>query len=321
MFFRLCYVALFVCLMAAPSKSWTEPQAATPKPQLHRLEVALKYLPKAQRKPIPFELVKGALIFESKVNGQKVLALLDNGAATTIIDKQFASDHKIVTGPVVAPLVTSTGTLERRIAMNLSIELPNQVTLTAPASVADLRFVAMGIGRPIAMVLGREYFANMVFAILPSRGTFEVGPTGSLIIPATIPFATIDDDNARIEVDVAGRKLKLLVDLGANEQIVLSATAWTRLGLDKAPQSKGWSAHADGKVYEVVNAQVPRATFGPFARENVRVSRRTAIAHGVDGYVGLGFLANFNFAIDVKQRKLWMLGPVKRTLAPGETAR
>lgn len=310
-------LALF--MLGSVSPSVAQAPAAAIGPRLHSFNIIFKFPPKAERKPIPFELLKGVLVFRAKINGQPVWAVLDNGADMSSIDRQFAVDQKIAVGPIVSPFKTASGTVERRIALNVPFELPGQFSTAAPFSVVDLRFMAIGIGRPISLVVGREYFANFLFAILTGRRTFEIGPGGRVRFPASVPLAAIEDDRARVQVDINGTKLSLLVDLGATGQLLVGPAAWTRLGLEKAPHTSGWSSNLNGKLFEVLTTTVPRATFGPFAQDNVRITRQPKVLHDADGYIGLGFLSNFNFAIDVKGRKLWMLGVKKAAPATSPT--
>lgn len=313
-------VTLAMLASAPPGSAQAPAPAAPPKPQRHTFNVQFKIPPKIERKPLRFELVNGRILFRAKINGELVWATLDNAADMSLIDRQFATDHQIAVGPVVSPIITSSGSLERRVASSVPIELPGQASLTGPFSVIDLRFVSMAAGRPVSLVIGREYFSNLTFIISPTGNSIAVGPSGGLKVPPNISFAPIEDDRARVQVDVDGHKLSLLIDLGANGQLLLNPATWTRLGLDKAPQKQGWSADATGKFVDAATATVHRVTIGPFVKDDVVAQRRPTMLHRADGYVGLGFLANFNFAIDVKGRKLWMLAPVKKAASAAPTA-
>ena len=319
-FKKLFIAAGSLCLLALPSQATAQMQVARAKPQRDSYSITFKFDKKVDRTPVSFELIHNVLVFRADLNGEPVWAILDNAMDSSLIDRKFASDHKIMIGAPLSPLVTPTGSVERRRADDVRVKISGQVEFTAPFSVVDLEFLKLATGRPIAMVLGKEYFANLVFVILPSKKTFEVAPSGSMRLPPAIPFAALEDARPTLEIDVDGRKLKVLVDLGANSQLILNPEAWKGLKLDKAPQTRSWAANLNGKRSLALSAKVPSVTAGPFLMENVAASLQPAFP-GVDGVLGLGFLSNFNFAIDVKARKLWMLGPVKKAMPPVAPAR
>lgn len=318
MFIDIRRVALLICLLTSSPQAPGKSQSVSSQSQ-NSYKVIFKFPPKTQRKPVPFELVNGVFVFRANLSGEDVWAILDNAAGTSVIDDKFAADHNISVGAPVSPMNTSQGTIARRIALAVPFELPGQVSFTAPFSVADLKFLRAATGRPISLIIGKEYFANFAVVILPSKKTFEVGQSGSLILPSNVPFAVLEDDLPHVEVGVGDQKLKLLVDIGVNSEIVVNRETWNNLRLHKAPQTLSRSFDVSGKGFDVVHAKIGRVAIGPFVKNNADIAMHPKLLPGVDGYIGLGFLANFNFAIDVKARKLWMLAPVKKAAAASAT--
>ena len=118
---------------------------------------------------------------------------------------------------------------------DVAVVVPGQFAATVPLSAVDLGFPSKADGRPIALVLGREYFANLVFLIQARSRTFQVGPSGSLRLPVGTPFVSLANGRPQVEADVGGEKLMLTDDLGYNRELALGPAAWSKLKLGQAP--------------------------------------------------------------------------------------
>ena len=106
---------------------------------------------------------------------------------------------------------------------------------------------------------------------------------------------------------MGGKALNLMIDLGYNGDIALTPQAWDALSLNKRPATFGKGANLNGSVYDVKFVKLPSVGIGPMTVNNVSASLRPLRAEDGDGILGLGVLRRFDFALDVKARKLWLI--------------
>jgi hypothetical protein len=308
-------IVLLLSLLVVQGPAAAQSASSTPAP--NRVHAQLRFAPKGQRFPVPFEMIRNLAVFQAKLNGKDVWAVLDNRASTSLIDLGFAQDQRLPLGPVISPLKTPTGTLERRLVSNVKLQIPGQFELTAPLLPAtDLSFVKKLLGRPIALVIGQEYFSKLAFLIRPSRGSFQVGPSGTVKVPPTAAVIPLTSDRPHVDVRIGDKVLNLTIDLGFDDAIGLTPEAWARLGLEKLPASFTKGANAQGDVYDVKIVTLPAVTIGPVTAANVRAGVRPTSAADGDGLLGMGLLRRFDFALDVKARKLWLIDPKAKQAAP-----
>lgn len=300
---------LFLIASALCSAPCRGSQTQTPISLAGSYQIQVHFTPKEFRKPVPFELVKGHLLFKARVQGQGIWAMLDNGTKGTLIDADFAQSAGLKVGPVIGQIETATGTLERRRIATAEIEIPGQFQATTPLSAADLSFVSKVIGRPVSMIVGKEFFDNLLFVIRPSNGTFETAPSGGLNAPPNTPQLDLKNDPAQVEIAIGGKPALVTVDLGDDDVLGLSNAAWNRLGLNHRPGIEGATAGAEGHVAATRDITVDQLAIGPVTAHNVTVSMRPIDPIDGDGTIGIGFFSLFDFAIDTKARKIWLISP------------
>lgn len=262
------------------------------------------------RRPVPYEMNNGVLLFKAQINGQDVWAMLDNRSDDSLIDAAFARAHGVTLGPPIGPLRTPSGTLERRRAEAVQMTIPGQASFSAPLSAVDLSFASKLAGKPISLVLGREYFESLGFLIDPRSKELQFGPSGSLTVPPTIPYVELLDDRPQVAIMVNGHPAVVTVDLGYNGFVALNDGAWARLGLDIAPSIDAKSANFDGRMRDVRSTKVKELSLGPVTLHDVDVRLDRSLPEDRDGLIGLGFLSKFIFAIDEKRRRIWFVSGV-----------
>jgi hypothetical protein len=146
----------------------------------------------------------------------------------------------------------------------------------------------------------------------PHARHLEFAPSGTLDLPADTPHLVLQDDRPRVEVTIAGRPAVLTVDLGFNGDIALSERAWTTLGLNALPAAVGRAANANGRIFAMSSAVVGEVTLGSTPVRDVKVTLQPVFPDDGDGFIGLGLLSRFTFALDVPARRLWLIAPEAR---------
>lgn len=259
------------------------------------------------RKPVIIESSKELIVFQALVNNQSVWAILDNRMSDSLISAEFAQRNKLRIGPVVSPLRTPTGSLERRRAYDISLNIPGQFNTISPFSVVDLDYLSKVIGIKVDLVLGESYFQNLAFFINRDRRTIETGPSGTMRLPSSATTINLVNLRPQVRVSIAGHEVLLTVDLGYNGSLALSDKAWSLLGLDNVQYSTGRSANLQGDEGTVRHVVLSRVKTGDLNLYNVDATRQPVLQEDGDGLLGLGFFKRNPFAIDLKQQKIWVL--------------
>lgn len=298
-----------VLLISSPQTVSAGAQPAAPMQSPGEVvQFKINLVPNADRRPVAFEIINNVPVFRAKIGGNPVWAVLDNGMGISLIDVNFARSHGLAIGRLVSPLTTATGSVQRWRLDGVSVEIPGQMSMTSAFSAVDLSFVERAVGRPVSLVIGKEYFDNLAVLVRSSDQTLQFGPSGSLRASPKTPLIELRN-GSQVQVDVGGRPLLLSIDLGSNNQIVLSESAWSSLGVESAPTTNGKAANLQGEVFGAKQSTLPHVRLGSVVASDVRVSIEPVLAHDADGLLGFGFLDHLDFALDSKAGKLWLIPP------------
>jgi predicted aspartyl protease len=271
----------------------------------------------AKRKPAPFELARDHILFEVQVEGRTVWAMLDNGAGRTVIDAGFAKSVGLKASAPVGQARTVTGALDSSLVSDVHIVIPGQVGIEATLGAIDLSFSSKMMGRPISLVVGKEVFQNLAVAVLSSRKTLEFWPSTADNLPPQVPRLKLspsagpiilDNDTPQIRGAIGGKPVVLAVDLGDPNMIAVSKAAWHRLGLDNSATIIGESAATDGRPIRTKTTMVSAVRIGWANGSNAAVTLLPVLPEHGDGRLGIGFFRHYDFAIDLRARRIWLLG-------------
>lgn len=307
---------LAVAALAAPSQATAQAQPSDPATINIQAQF---YLGTEDRKPTTFELFHRLILFKAQIQGREVWALLDNGFDRTVIDTGFASSQGLNVTPTGGQLRSATGSLEGSIVSEATILVPGQVSLRGSFHAADLSIMSRTLGRSISLVLGKELFQDMAVVIKPSDGIFEFWPSAALSLPPEAPRLhlpkdavelVLNNDVPHLDLMIAGKPAVITVDLGSNDAIALSEGAWAKLGLNNFATTEGQSMGAEGRPVTTRTTLVPDISIGPIQSFGVPVTAKPVLPGMGDGLLGMGYLSQFNFVIDTKARRLWLLSPV-----------
>jgi predicted aspartyl protease len=308
---RLVLVAALACSSASPASAQSQPASS------HiQFNTAFEFDP-AKRKPVPFELQHNIVLFKAQVEGREVWAVLDNGADRTVIDSSFANASGLHVGPPVDRMRLVTGAVAQsgRVA-NVHIIMAGQGTIAATLASADLSSLSKVMGRPIALILGKEVLQSFALVVLPSKKTFEFWPSSTLALPPEAPHLVIptnaapiilDNGIPQVRVSLGGKPALLSVDLGNSDTISLGQSAWRRLGLDRFATIPRTVAGGDGRPVPARTTIVGTLTVGLVTGYNASVTDGPDGLNSDDGRLGMGFFAHYDFAIDVPARRIWLL--------------
>ena len=178
---------------------------------------------------VPFELFRGnRIVVPATLNGHSSELILDTGASATTVDKAYARSIGLPPGQKVEA-TGAGGVVEAEIVPNVTLEVGGMRFENMTVAVMDLQPIARGVGRPVDVVLGREFFNSAVVSIdwagkrlrVSSHEAFKPASGASEIALAKKgPFNTIP-------VAIAGGEpIQALLDLGNGGALSLPRTYW-----------------------------------------------------------------------------------------------
>jgi hypothetical protein len=179
--------------------------------------------------PVSFELFRGnRIVVPVTINGHQTQAILDTGASMTTIDRTYARSIGLPEGFKIKAKGAG-GDVEAELVTGLTLDVGALRIDKGNVGVMDLATVARGIGRPINVVLGRDFFNSAVISIDWARKQLVVRSHESFRPDAAAramqltkhgPFNTIS-------VSIAGAPaVEALFDLGNGSPLVMPITYW-----------------------------------------------------------------------------------------------
>lgn len=287
---------------------------------------------------LPFEYVNGNRIFvRARINGRPVLAMLDSGASSTVLDRRFASSLGLsqkgdLTGQGAG------GSTQYGLVKGLSVQLGDLGWHGGDAVAIDLSAVEKQVGHPLPIVLGGELFRNTVVEIDFKRRRIAFHDP-SLYRPAPDAHAaplTPAGENQAISMLVEGRPAKLLFDLGNAGTIDLFPRFWEQPGfIGNRGTSTTFAGGVGGmsvqKLAMLRTITLGGATFRVIpSRLEDRESSQDARSGDLDGNIGMGVLSRFHLIVDFPHHRVLFAPPVDvdtpfrvnhagLTLQPGST--
>ncbi|MFL6758511.1 aspartyl protease family protein [Sphingomonas sp.] len=163
-----------------------------------------------------------------RLNGHETQAMLDTGASLTTIDRAYARSIGLPEGFKIQAKGAG-GDVDAELVSGLTLDIGALRIDKASVGVMDLATVARGIGRPINVVLGRDFFNSAVISIDWARKQLVVRPHESFQpdAAATAMQLTKRGPFNTISVSIAGAPpVEALFDLGNGSPLVMPITYW-----------------------------------------------------------------------------------------------
>lgn len=288
------------------SPGWPSVQT---KPVTQKLSIDIRIPPAAEVKPGPIEIVKGYVLFRARLSGRDALIMLDNRAVPSIVDTGFAQRNGLRVEALEGTIRTVHGIVPKRLARNITLSVPGVIDVqTGGMAAVDLDPISRAVGRKIDGMFGGELLAQLALVVRSSQGTFQLARSGAVNLPPMVPRVPLLDGRPKVALKVGEETVTVTLDLGDNGMLALTPEAWKRVAGDGAKLSTAGSLGADGQPYNVDKGVLPFVTLGRFTRRNVnvRVIPDSGSGDG-DGRLGIGFLADCDFALDIKAGGLWVI--------------
>lgn len=284
--------------------------SAIPQP---RAKISLRYAGREAERPVPFEVVKGVIVFKLTVAGREASAILDNGAQQSLLDEAFARAAGLEVGAPDGAIVTLNGSAPKRRVSKVPLSIPGAFETEVPAmATMDMAALSRIVGRKIDFVFGADFFGTNVLAIDPARRMLRIGPRGGARLPPTIPAFDLSGERPHIQVLVNDRPVSLEVDLGSNDMLVLTPEAWARVGegVNSGMSVRNRDVTDHTKSTQVQIERLPQIKLGPIQADNVTASIKPWPISQGDGSIGYGLLQRYLVIIDAGVNRMWLARPV-----------
>lgn len=202
---------------------WTDVASAKqPEPRREandQITVNFTFYKQDERRWAPFILHRGSLLLQVKVRGELVWAILDSGAASSAIDSGFVKKHAIAVVRTLKPFQTVTGAVQRKLTEAVEVDLPGLLKVSSPLSALDLSQISKIIGKPVKIILGREYFQQTAVILAFKNGLINIGPASALKFnssrsQADMPTVSLEGNAPLVSLNVNGKAVKVKLDTG-----------------------------------------------------------------------------------------------------------
>ena len=261
---------------------------------------------------IPFELFRGnRVIVTARINGNATEMILDTGASITTVDRAYAKSIGLPAGQKVTARGAG-GTVEAELVSNVTVELGGMRFEKMTVAVMDLEPVGRGIGHPMNVVLGREFFNSAVISIDWAAGQLKVTPhaaftarqdAAALELKRRGPFNTIP-------VAIAGEgPIEALLDLGNGGALSIPETYWgERPELTSLPYAEG-QAGGVGGLHASRNVTLPKVVLAGKTFVNVPSTLGSGGSNQEPARmtnVGIGLLKQFHVDLDLGRDRIYL---------------
>ena len=271
-------------------------------------EVSLSAHPQA----IPFTLFRGnRVVITANFNGRDTEMILDTGAGITTVDRAYARSIGLPEGRKISARGAG-GTVDAELVSGVTLEVGGARFEKMNVGVMDLGPVAKGIGRPINVVLGREFFNSAVISIDWAASQLRVTPHAAFTAPKEAaalalkrrgPFNTIPISIA------GGQPIEALLDLGNGGALSIPKTYWgSRADLSALRYADGRRGGVGG-LHPARNATIPQVTLAGKTFANVP----TTLSEGGNDHepqlmtnVGIGLLKQFHVDLDLGRDRIYL---------------
>jgi hypothetical protein len=255
---------------------------------------------------LPMRLLAGKLFVPATVNGVGVAALLDPGSQWSSLDAGLAASAKVASegrfkGQLIQGAVTGAWGRGAGIRLGEAAFAPDRLV------VLDYGPLSRQLGRPILLVLGRDFFERFVADLDFDGGSLVLNAREGFAPPAGLRQVDLRSSRGRMTMPVSIENeppIWAAVDLGNDLPLILSPGPRARRLL----HGKTVSTALIGGVGSGVVAQV--ATAARIALAGVTLSQVpfevVPRSIGFEANLGLPVLQRFRLTLDFGGRRMWL---------------
>ena len=259
---------------------------------------------------VPFELFRGNRVsVAAKLSGHDVTAMLDSGASATTVDRAYARSIGFPVGTKVSAYGAG-GAVDAELVSGVTLEIGGMRYENMTVAVMDLSQVAKHLGRPLPLVVGREFFNTAAIEFDWANSDLTITPAAQYTPPAgatVMPLERRGPFNF-VKLSVAGLpQIDALLDLGNGGNLKLPSDYW-----GKQPVLANLR-YADGQGGGVGGVRSNRSVTFPSVEFAGRRFEQVPGTLGGDSQgnqpqyganLGIGFLKQFDLTLDLGRDRI-----------------
>jgi len=248
-----------------------------------------------------FDDQSGLILFEARIEGKKILALLDTGSNYSLVSTQLVSELGINSEDVGEIIQATNSSQSSKRVSNLSFEHVGQYSMIRDFYTFDFSGMSDAVGRRVDAVIGYDLLRQLCFVLDSKFKRVLVLPSG-MITPNDDRYATIELYGGVFQGTLNGNIARFAVDLGSNSDVSVYSNSWDRL-FGKKPAVSGFTvtdASGERRVGERLD-NVQLSAFG--SSLNVSVTKNPLENENFDALLGYplfsGRIAIFDYSKNV----------------------
>lgn len=289
---------------------WRKPEPVfTAVPQWMPLE--------ASGRPLP--------VIKATVAGKPVMALIDSGAQTSVIDSGLA-DALLAEGaltktfdmPMVAYGVGGQAQVGRGVSVPVGFGMVSIDKLRA--AILSLGPMATKEGLGVSLIIGRDILRELVLELDLNQSRARFLPKdGWVKSPQFLPVETAKvGDALAVEVSVEGAVIIAVLDTGASSVLSLTQALAKEAGLLDGRETDDGQSLVLGGVTSARWVRVSSLTVADMMKRNERVAvfADSSLPNYPDALLGIGAFAGQEMVLDLSRNALFLKGQMDITIGP-----
>jgi len=256
---------------------------------------------------VRFEIDPGGHIFvQATLMGRAVAALVDSGAAATVLDRTFAT----ALGLPAASAEEAAGLTDRLVVTGVRLPAISVGGHRMPATsghVLDLSSVSASLGRQVDLVLGQDLLAGSSVMLDFESRTMSFEPAGAALKRGYARLDLRASPHGRLYLPVSiedGPPVEAMYDLGSNVPVYVSGDYARARGLLAARKvSKSATVGAEGLAISQI-ATLRTLSIGGFTLRDVPVQAPERWNQTAPVLIGAPVWRRFSNIIDLDHRRL-----------------
>lgn len=247
----------------------------------------------------------GHLLIPVTVAGRTVDAVLDTAAEVSVLDTTFARELGLRGGARATARGSGAATIETRLVKGVTLSVAGLTLRPAAVAVIDLGDIGRRlIQRPVAMILGREFFDASRIAVDLQAATLR--PVDRSEAPRGVRLAlTTRRGIEQVPVTIEGHAGTADFDIGNGGRVLLGGSFAARAGLlTNRPTGRIGGGGIGGEALQTT------LTIGHLELAGQRFEAVPAAIdanpEASDVNIGTGILGAFNLVVDFSERAVWL---------------
>ena len=256
---------------------------------------------------------QGHIVVPVTVDGVAGFAVLDNGASTSVINREFAVERKLAHGAIVRTMIkTMTSGFELGQPAEISVGGINE---RVTPLLLDLEPLSDVSGRDLLGIIGEEFFERHVVEVDFVHRRLTLHDRRSFVPPAdlpAIPLKSRTTAKTRIPVVVEGESgHEITFDLGSSAYALIDpgglADRMMADGRPSIPSASGIVVRGEFERAEGRTMSAREVAFAGFTLSDIPVDMtQKGFVAPSDMSLGVGALSRFDLIFDVGGKRMWM---------------